>query len=111
MIADTLRANIRALDQSGAQAALETIRDALIAVANHRGTVDVGMNRLQSVVMVMQNQSLNTQAAESTIWDANMASEISNLTKYQILSQTGAADNKKAGLSERGGPALLIDFV
>jgi flagellin len=78
-------------DQEGAQAALGTIRDSLIAVANYRGTVGAGMNRLQSAVIVMQNQSLNTQAAESTIRDANMASEISNLTKYQILSQTGAA--------------------
>jgi flagellin len=78
-------------DQAGAQAALGTIRDALIAVANYRGNVGAGMNRLQSAVIVMQNQSLNTQAAESTIRDANMASEISNLTKYQILSQTGAA--------------------
>jgi flagellin len=77
--------------QTGAQAALGIIRDSLIAVANDRGTVGAGMNRLQSAVMVMQNQSINTQSAESTIRDANMASEISNLTRYQILSQTGIA--------------------
>jgi len=49
------------------------------------------MNRLQSAVQVMQSQSLNTQSAESTIRDANMAQEISNLAKYQILSQAGIA--------------------
>jgi flagellin len=77
--------------QTGAQQALGIIRDSLIAVANDRGTVGAGMNRLQSAVMVMQNQSINTQSAESTIRDANMATEISNLTRYQILSQTGIA--------------------
>jgi flagellin len=96
MIADTFRANIRALDQAGAQAASGTIRDALIAVANYRGTVGAGMNRLQSAVKVMQEQSPNTQAAESTIRDVNVASETSNLTKYQILSQTGVAAFSKA---------------
>jgi flagellin len=95
--------------QNGAQASLGTIRDALIAVANYRGTIGAGMNRLQSAVMLMQNQSLNTQSAESTIRDANMASEISELTKYQILTQTGMAAlsqaNAKSGsiLSLLGG--------
>ncbi|NLT65912.1 MAG: flagellin, partial [Acidobacteria bacterium] len=74
--------------QQGAQAALGIIRDALIETANSRATIGAGLNRLQSAVLVMQSQSLNTRSAESTIRDANMATEISNLTKYQILSQT-----------------------
>jgi len=77
--------------QSGAIAALTTVRSALIEVANNRAGIGAGSNRLQSAVSVLENQSLNTQAAESTIRDANMAQEISNLTKYQILSQTGIA--------------------
>jgi flagellin len=77
--------------QSGATAALGTIRDTLIAVGNDRAAIGAGANRLQTAVRVIQNQSLNTQAAESTIRDANMAEEISNLTKFQILSQAGTA--------------------
>ncbi len=77
--------------QAGAQAALGTIRDTLVAVANDRAAIGAGSNRLQAAVQVMQSQSINTQSAESTIRDANMAQEISNLTKYQILSQTGIA--------------------
>ena len=46
--------------QSGAQSSLAVIRDSLIAVANYRGTIGAGMNRLQSAVAVMQSQSLNT---------------------------------------------------
>jgi flagellin len=84
-------ATVNLATQSGASDALATIRSALLATANTRAAIGAGSNRLQSAVTVMQNQSLNTQAAESTIRDANMAQEISNLTKYQILSQTGTA--------------------
>jgi flagellin len=77
--------------QNGAAASLGIIKNAIIATANDRGAVGAGMNRLQSAVQVMSSQSLNTQSAESTIRDANMAEEVSNLTKYQILSQTGTA--------------------
>jgi flagellin len=86
--------------QTGAISALGTIRNALIAVASSRASVGAGLNRLQSAVSVMQNMSLNTQSAESTIRDANMAEEISNLTKYQILSQTGTAALSQANASK-----------
>jgi flagellin len=49
------------------------------------------MNRLQAAVAVLQSQSQNTQAAESTIRDANIAQEVANLTRYQILAQSGIA--------------------
>jgi flagellin len=87
-------ANLSLVDltnQSAAMANLAEIKNALIGIANDRGILGAGLNRLQSAVAVMQSQSLNTQSAESTIRDANMASEVSNLTKYQILSQTGMA--------------------
>jgi flagellin len=77
--------------QTGAQLSLAVIRDALIGAANDRAAVGAGSNRLQSAVQVMQSQFVNTQSAESTIRDANMALEISNLTKFQLLSQSGMA--------------------
>lgn len=84
-------ASVSFLNTTTATSALTTIKNALMAVSSSRGSIGAGSNRLQSAVSVMQSQSINTQAAESTIRDANMAQEISNLTKYQILSQTGAA--------------------
>ncbi len=77
--------------QAGAVAALTTIRNALSGVSSNRADIGAGINRLQAAVAVIQNQSQNTQAAESTIRDANVAEEISNLTKYQILAQSGLA--------------------
>jgi flagellin len=75
--------------QAGAPAALNTLRQALVGVGVMRSDIGAGINRLQSAVAVIQNVSQNTQSAESTIRDANIAEETSNLTKYQILAQTG----------------------
>jgi flagellin len=76
---------------SGAASALGVIKDALSAISGNRAEVGAGINRLQAAIAVLQNQSQNTQAAESTIRDANVAQEVSNLTKYQILAQSGLA--------------------
>ncbi|HYK88173.1 MAG TPA: flagellin, partial [Acidobacteriota bacterium] len=51
---------------------------------------------LQSAVAVLQTQSQNTQAAESGIRDANVAEEVANLTRYQILAQSGIASLAQA---------------
>jgi flagellin len=94
-------------DQDGAKDALGVIRDALIQVANGRAAIGSGSNRLQSAVEVMTSQASNTQSAESTIRDANMATEISNLTKFQILSQTGMAALSQANAQSQSITALL----
>jgi flagellin len=83
--------NINLATQSGAAAALTTIKDALAGVSRNRAAIGAGINRLQAAIAILQNQAQNTQAAESTIRDANVAEEISNLTKYQILAQSGLA--------------------
>jgi flagellin len=93
--------------QGGAQSALAVIRQAIIDVANNRGTIGAGLNRLQSAISVMQSQSLNTVSAESTIRDANMATEISCLTKFQILSQTGMAALSQANAQSSSILTLL----
>jgi flagellin len=94
-------------DQNNATSALTTIKNAIIGVANDRGSIGAGLNRLQSAVSVMQSQSLNTQAAESTIRDANMAAEVSSLTKYQILSQTGMAALSQANAQSQSIMTLM----
>jgi len=77
--------------QDAAASALTTIKNALGTVSSMRAQIGSGINRLQSAVAVLQTQSQNTQAAESGIRDANVAQEVANLTKYQILAQSGVA--------------------
>jgi flagellin len=59
------------------------------------------MNRLQAAVAVIGNVSQNSQAAESTLRDANVAEEVANLTKYQILAQTGLSALTQANTSHQ----------
>jgi len=90
-----------------AAGALTDIQSALNSVSEMRGTIGAGMNRLQSAVSVLQTQVQNTQSAESTIRDANMAEEISNLTKQQILSQSGMAALAQANSGSQNILSLL----
>ena len=82
---------VNLLTHGNAADALGKIRLSLNEVSNMRGAIGAGLNRLQAGISVMQTQSRNTLAAESQIRDANMAEEITNMTKYQILAQTGIA--------------------
>jgi flagellin len=93
--------------QASAAAGLTSIKGALNAVSNMRAGIGAGMNRLQSAVSVLQTQSQNTQAAESSIRDANVAEEVANLTKYQILSQSGIAALAQANSSSQTVLSLL----
>ena len=83
--------NVNLLTHENAVAALASIKSVLNEVSVMRGAVGAGMNRLQAAISVIQTQASNTLAAESQIRDANMAEEISNLTKCRILAETGMA--------------------
>ncbi len=92
---------------SGAVSALTTIKNALSSVSSARADIGGGMNRLQSAVAVLQAQSTNTQAAESVIRDANVAEEVANLTKYQILAQSGISALAQANTNSQLVLSLL----
>jgi len=86
---------------------LTTIKNAVNSVSNMRAQIGAGMNRLQSAVSVLQTQSQNTSSAESTIRDANFAEEVANLTKFQILAQSGMAALAQANSSSQSVLTLL----
>ena len=70
---------------------LAVLREALDSVAGYRGEAGAVINRLRSAQNVILTQVQNLTTAESQIRDANMAEEVSNLTKFQILAQSGMA--------------------
>jgi flagellin len=98
---------IRMTDQLSAVTALSAIKNALAGVSRNRASIGSGINRLQAAVSVLQTQSQNTQAAESIIRDANIAEEVANLTKYQILAQSGMAALTQANTKAASVLALL----
>jgi flagellin len=72
-----------------AQLALTDINNAISQVAALRGGIGAGINRLQAATNVMNNQTQNLSSAEDGIRAADITQTVANLTKYQILSQTG----------------------
>jgi len=90
-----------------AASSLTVIKNALDVVSGMRASIGAGISRLQAAVSVIQSQSQNTQAAESSIRDANVAEEIANLTKYQILAQSGIAALAQANQSAQLVLALI----
>ena len=71
--------------------ALSTIETAIASVTATRGKVGAVQNRLQRSVSSLSITSENLQAAESAIRDADIAEEIAQLTRNQILVQTSTA--------------------
>ena len=71
--------------------ALSVIDTAIASVTAARGKVGAVQNRLQRSVSALSISSENLQAAESSIRDADIAYEIAQLTRNQILVQTSTA--------------------
>ena len=108
--ADTTTLGIATLDistASGASTAVSSVATAVTTIGNVVGNVGSLQNRLQYAISLAQNQSVNTRAAESRIRDANMAEESANLTRYNILTQSGIAALAQANQQSSSVLSLL----
>ncbi len=74
-----------------AQASLTELSAAVDSLGDVQNTVGTLENRLSFAISLATSQIVNTKAAESRIRDANIAEESANLTRYNILSQSGIA--------------------
>lgn len=108
--ADTTTLGIAALNIStagGASTAVSTITTAVATVGSVVGSVGQLQNRLQYAIGLAQYQAVNTKAAESRIRDANIAEESANLTRYNILTQSGIAALAQANQQSSSVLSLL----
>jgi flagellin len=87
--------------QSSAIQTLKLLQTAIASISRWRGSLGAQQNRLVNAVGIIQVQGLNIQAAESAITDANMAEEIVNMTKWQILMQSGMSSLAQANASSQ----------
>jgi len=87
--------------QQGAVDALSRIQGAVQNVSRYRGAIGAQQNRLTNAVGIIQIQSQNILAAQSSIMDTNMAEEMSNFTKNNILMKSGMASIAQANASNQ----------
>jgi flagellin len=104
---DLTAAGVDLLSAGNAQTTLTKITDAISNVAADRGNLGAIMNRLTSASTVISNQVQNLSAAEDGIRAADIPSEVANLTKYNILSQTGISALAQANQMQQSVLSLL----
>ena len=84
-------AKLSIADPESANMAIATLDSALTSVNKQRADLGAYQNRFEMAVKGIGIASENLQAAESIIRDTNMASEIVEYTKNQILTQSSVA--------------------
>jgi flagellin len=90
-----------------ANAALGTVDDALRTVSKQRADLGAYQNRFEMAVKGVDIASENMQAAESVIRDTNMAKQMVDYVKNQVLIQSGTAMLAQANMKSQSVLQLL----
>ncbi len=72
-----------------AEAALTAVTAAITTKDTYRAKLGYYMNRLEAANTILNIQAENLQAAESRISDVDVATEMANMTRNQVLAQAG----------------------
>lgn len=93
--------------QAGASTALASIDAAINTVSTSRAKLGATQNRLEFTVNSLNVAAENLAASESRIRDTDMAKEMTNFTRSQILSQAGTAMLAQANQVPQGVLSLV----
>jgi flagellin len=93
-------------EMDSANRAIGTLDEAIKIINKQRADLGAYENRLEHAIRGINIGAENLQAAESRIRDTNMANEMVNYTKNQILSQSGNAMLAQA--NQRGQTVLQL---
>ena len=99
--------DVKITDAQSAKDSIAVIDAAIETINKQRADLGGVSNRLDNTVTNLSNVSANLQSSLSRIQDADFATETSNLTKSQILSQAATAMLAQANASKQGVLSLL----
>ena len=86
---------------------ISMVQDAINKVSEQRSALGALQNRLEHTIANLDNVAENTQAAESRIRDTDMASEMVEYSKNNILAQAGQSMLAQSNQSTQGVLSLL----
>jgi flagellin len=92
---------------TSARTAITSIDEAITAVSQQRGELGAFQNRLAFTISYTENEIENIQASEATISDADIAQEVTDFSRAQILSQAATAMLAQANVLPQNALALL----
>jgi flagellin len=95
------------VNESDARIALSALNNAISDVAAQDGYIGAEINTLNSISQVMSTQQENVVSAQNAIQATDYASATSNMSKYEILSQTGIAALAQANSVQQEVTKLL----
>ena len=94
-------------DYASANATIDAVQKAINSVSSQRSALGALQNRLEHTVANLDNVSENTSSAESRIRDTDMADEMVEHSKNNILAQAGQSMLAQANQSTQGVLSLL----
>jgi len=94
-------------NQTGANDAITTIDNALVTVSSERAKLGAMQNRLEHTINNLDTTGENLTASESRIRDVDMAEEMMEFTKNNILQQAATAMLAQANQQPQGVLQLL----
>ena len=101
------KADVDVSSFAAAGLAMDNIQSAIDTVSTQRANLGALQNRLEHTVANLDNVSENTQSAESRIRDTDMAEEMVQYSKNNILAQAGQSMLAQANQSTQGVLSLL----
>ena len=107
LLDDTGKLLVNGKDSKNADAAINTIANAIQKVSTQRSALGAVQNRLEHTINNLDNVVENTTSAESQIRDTDMATEMVKYSNNNILSQAGQAMLAQANQSNQGVLSLL----
>lgn len=98
---------VKVTDRASASAAIDSVKAAIRTVSDQRAALGAVQNRLEHKISNLDNTVENVSAAESRIRDVDIAKEMTNFTKNNILSQAATAMLAQANAAPQGVLSLL----
>ena len=107
LLDDTGRLLVNGKDSKNADAAINTIANAIQKVSTQRSALGAVQNRLEHTINNLDNVVENTTSAESQIRDTDMATEMVKYSNNNILAQAGQAMLAQSNQANQGVLSLL----
>lgn len=107
VVASSLSTALKIGTATNAQSAITTVQNSIEKLSKLRSKLGAVQNRLEHTVANLDNISENTQSAESRIRDTDMAEEMVQYSKNNILQQAGQSMLAQANQANQGVLSLL----
>lgn len=107
VVGSSLKDTLKIDTATNAQSAITTVQSSIEKLSTLRSKLGAVQNRLEHTVANLDNISENTQSAESRIRDTDMAEEMVQYSKNNILQQAGQSMLAQANQANQGVLSLL----